>query len=151
MKIGKYGCQVILIMSVVVAGAAFSAEAGVFANISKKATVEEHGVKEISYDQFAKLRKSGEPFVLINALPRESFIKGHIEGSINMPIEKVGFKRAESKIGAKTTNVVVYCANFKCHASTNVAQALMGLGYINVVDYKGGIKEWQAKGNELVV
>ena len=34
-------------------------------------------------------------------------------------------------------------------ASTAAAKKLSGIGY-RVLDYKGGLKEWQEKGNNLV-
>lgn len=151
MKNIKYIVQVLVLVCVVFVGTAFAAEVtGVFAKISENTAISEQGVKEISYAQFRRLKDSREPFALVNALPHGSFVKGHIPGSINMPVEKVGNKRAGKKIGPYDTNIVVYCGSFQCHASTNVAKALMELGYTNVVDYKGGTKEWQEKGNRLV-
>ena len=36
-----------------------------------------------------------------------------------------------------------------CHVSTHAARVLSSLGY-TVLDYKGGLEEWQEKGNTLV-
>ena len=38
--------------------------------------------------------------------------------------------------------VVVYCANYGCPASIEAGKTLKRLGYTNVHDFKGGMKEW---------
>ena len=118
-----------------------------FETIAREAKVED-GARLISYEQFMRLRDSGEPYVLVDVLFPESYNKGHIENAISFPLGDINKENAERLI-SKDSKVVVYCANFMCHASTAAAQELSKLGY-NVVDYKGGLKEWQEKGNNLV-
>lgn len=113
-----------------------------------KATAEKDGVKEITYDQFMEIINSKEDFVLVNVLSPESFKEGHIDGSISFPFDTINKDSASAKI-QKGSNVVVYCASFHCKASTAAAQKLSELGY-KALDYKGGLKEWQEKGNKLV-
>mgnify|MGYP003626742147 CR=1 FL=1 len=38
--------------------------------------------------------------------------------------------------------VVVYCANFDCPASTDAARKLDEAGFNNVYDYEGGTQDW---------
>lgn len=94
------------------------------------------------------IRNSGEKYLLIDVLSAESYAEGHIPDSISMPLETINQDTA-SKVISKDTNVIVYCGSFQCHASTAAAEKLSGLGY-KVLDYKGGLKEWQEKGNSLV-
>ena len=105
-------------------------------------------VKEISYDQLLERKTSGKNFILADVLLAESYNKGHIPGAISFPYNTITKENA-NKLLAKDSEIVVYCGSFKCQASTKAAQALSALGY-NVVDYKGGLKEWQEKGNKLV-
>jgi len=107
------------------------------------------GVKEITYEQFQKIRNSGEDYVLLDALSSESYRSGHIEGAVSLPVNTINAESAGSLL-KKTDNIVVYCGSFKCSASTNAARALQKLGYGNVLDYKGGLQEWEEKGNKLV-
>ncbi|MGE0206851.1 MAG: rhodanese-like domain-containing protein [Candidatus Babeliales bacterium] len=44
------------------------------------------------------------------------------------------------------TNIVVYCANYKCTASGESAKILKDLGYNHVWAYEGGTAEWMNKG-----
>ena len=106
------------------------------------------GVKEISYDQFMKIMDSGEEFILLDVLPSDSYDKGHIDGAVSFPVGTINEESAANKL-SKDSKVVVYCGSFQCSASTEAAKKLSALGY-NVVDYKGGLKEWQEKGNSLV-
>jgi len=55
---------------------------------------------------------------------------------------------AEKRL-SKNDHIIVYCGSFQCAASTQASKKLSGLGY-NVLDYKGGLKEWQDNGNKLV-
>ncbi len=107
-----------------------------------------NGVKEISYDQFVKIRNSGDRYILLDVLPVDSYVKGHIEHARSYPVDGINEATAAALL-KKDAGIIVYCGSFKCAASTAAAKKLSGLGY-NVLDYKGGLKEWQEKGNKLV-
>ncbi|MBF0217316.1 MAG: rhodanese-like domain-containing protein [Candidatus Omnitrophica bacterium] len=106
-------------------------------------------VKEISYEEFGAYRGGKENFTLVDVLSRESYEKGHIEGAISFPLDTINKKTAARALSNKARTVIVYCGGFKCHASTKAALKLEKLGY-NVLDYKGGLEEWQNKGNKLL-
>jgi len=120
--------------------------AGVFEKIYAAAPVK-NGVKEISYDKFIELRKSGEKFILIDCLSSDDYNLGHIDGAISMPLKTINVISAKSKIPAGS-NVVVYCLSYGCRSSTEAAQKISCYGH-KVLDYKGGLDEWQQKGNAL--
>lgn len=109
---------------------------------------EKGGVKEITYEQFQKIRASGEDYVLLDVLSEESYEKGHIEGAESFPVGTINIETTSDDLD-KDDKIIVYCGGFKCSASTKAAHRLMALGYENVLDYKGGLEEWQAKGHEL--
>ena len=119
----------------------------VFGKILKEVPVKE-GVKMISYKKLMKLQKSGEKFVLVDVLSADSYGKGHIEGAVSLPLDTINKDSAAAAI-PQGSDVVVYCAGFKCPASTEGAKKLTDLGY-KALDYKGGLKEWQEKGNSPV-
>lgn len=107
-----------------------------------------NGVKEISYDQFMKIRNSGQDYVLFDVLTPDSYAKGHIEGARSFPVNTITKDTAAAML-TKDSGMIVYCGSFQCGASTAAAKKLSELGY-KVLDYKGGLKEWQEKGNKLV-
>ncbi len=120
---------------------------GVFETIYKETAVKE-GVREITYGQFIRIRNSADKYILLDARSAEGYNKGHIDGAISFPDAAINEQSAKNKL-EKSSKIIVYCASFSCHASTAAARMLSKLGY-KVVDYKGGIKEWQEKGNKPV-
>ncbi len=120
---------------------------GMFSHITEKADIK-NGVKEISYEQFTAIRNSGEKHRLLDVLSTDSYGNGHIEGAESFPLEEISKGTAEMRL-SQSDNIIVYCGSFKCAASTEAAKKLSSMGY-NVLDYKGGLKEWQEKGNSLV-
>lgn len=109
----------------------------------------QEGVQEITYNQFITIRNSPEKYVLLDVLPQESYEKGHLKGAISFPVMTITEETAAIML-SKDDRIIVYCGSFKCKASTNAAKKLADLGY-TVVDYKGGLKEWQEKGNVLEI
>ncbi|MFH1045602.1 MAG: rhodanese-like domain-containing protein [Candidatus Omnitrophota bacterium] len=105
------------------------------------------GVKEITYEQFMTIRDSGEGYALLDVLPAESYSAGHIEGAESFPLDTINEASAGQRL-SKDAQIIVYCGSFQCSASTQAAQKLSALGY-NVLDYKGGLKDWQEKGSKL--
>lgn len=134
-------CLMLVLMSPLV----FSGE--VYDQLGKEAKVAHEGVKEITYDQFMKLRASGEKYVLLDVLGPATYREGHIPEAKNFPVNNIDKGSAEEKLD-KDTDIVVYCGGFKCMASVKAAKELTKLGY-RVLDYKGGLQEWIDKGNKL--
>jgi rhodanese-related sulfurtransferase len=118
-----------------------------FEKVAKETTIKD-GVREITYEQFMKIRNSGEAYILLDVLSEESYNAGHIEGAVSLPVYSID-KATAAGLLSKDSKVVVYCGSFMCGASSNATKKLSSLGY-DVLDYKGGLKEWQDKGNALV-
>jgi len=106
------------------------------------------GVKQISYEQFVRIRHSGDLYILLDVLPFKSFRRGHLEGSVSFPLETISEENA-SIILYKDSKVITYSMSSECYASTASAIKLAEMGY-SVLDYKGGMKEWVEHGNILV-
>ena len=107
-----------------------------------------NGVKQISYEELMKIKKSGEDHVLMDVLTAESYDNGHIPGSVSSPVDEINKEKMQNLL-SPVSRVIVYCASFECQASTDAARKLGNLGY-KVLDYKGGLTEWRQKGNKLV-
>ena len=101
------------------------------------------GVHYISKETLNKWLGEKRKPVVIDVLSPDSYNKAHIKGAINIPFQLL--KTRMAKLDKKAT-IVVYCASYQCHASTQAARQLSTLGFKNVYDYKGGIAEWQAAG-----
>ena len=104
-------------------------------------------IKFISLDRLLEMQTNSEKFVLIEVLSEDSYKKGHIPGAINIPVDELR-EEASEKL-KKTDTIVVYCASYTCHASTNAAKMLLDMGFKKVLDFKGSKKTWVDSGFEL--
>jgi rhodanese-related sulfurtransferase len=86
----------------------------------------------------------GDDFVLIEVLAEKPYRRGHIKGAINIPFRQIG--REASERFDRDREIVVYCADRACKASTIAAEKLDSLGFENVFHYAGGKKEWMEAG-----
>jgi len=95
-------------------------------------------------DKAAELAKG---FVVVNILDKELFDDCHIKGSVSLPFDKIN--EAEKLID-KNAEVVTYCSNYMCTASSEARKQLMSMGYKKVYVYEGGTAEWYQKGYPVV-
>lgn len=98
-------------------------------------------VKTITREELKEMMASGKNFKLVDVLEREHYEKEHIQGAISLPLNEL--EKKASAVLKKEEVIVVYCASFTCQASTMAAEKLMALGYKNVLDYKGGLKDYK--------
>ena len=97
--------------------------------------------RKITRDELLKMFTSKKEFKLVDVLSSDSYEKEHIEGALSMPLEEMETKA--SQLLKKDDTIVVYCASFDCKASTMAAEKLMAMGFKDVLDYKGGLKDWK--------
>ena len=90
----------------------------------------------------------GDPdAVIINVLDEEEFRRHHIPGSRNVPLDAPDFRqRVEALTRGKDEPVIVYCARTECPASEHAAERLEGAGFRRVLDFEGGMEEWEKQG-----
>jgi rhodanese-related sulfurtransferase len=104
-------------------------------------------VKQISRDVLVEMMKSGKKFKLVDALSSESYASEHIKGAISIPLAEIEEKAKD--LLDKNELIVTYCGSFECQASTHAAEKLIAMGYKNVLDYKGGLKDYKEGNLEL--
>lgn len=101
--------------------------------------------RHITRDElWAKIRR-GDDFVLLETMAPATYAYGHLPGALNLPPDDVK-RRAHELIPSRDTEVVVYCGNRDCHASTHAADELATLGYSRVLDYLDGKADWREAG-----
>jgi rhodanese-related sulfurtransferase len=101
----------------------------------------ESGIGFLTAEQLHSKLASGTPPILVDVLDTDSYRESHIKGSINIPHDQIE-QWASRVIPDLNAEVVVYCASYSCPASIEAAKTLKRLGYTNVHDFKGGMKEW---------
>lgn len=99
-------------------------------------------IRNLSRRELEDLIQGGRAFKLVDVLSKEHYEEEHIKGAISLPLEEIE-QRAKDVLRDKNEMIVVYCASFDCPASTKAASKLMSLGYTNVFDYKGGLKDYK--------
>jgi rhodanese-related sulfurtransferase len=102
----------------------------------------------ISCDELQARLASGEPVVLVDALPPMSYAHSHLPGAINLSPGDVDGSSAR-RLPDMNAEIVVYCANPNCESSVETAELLVQLGYGNVRHYAGGKDEWRERGLPL--
>ena len=93
----------------------------------------------ITADQLTKILSTPSNTLVINVLPERYHNDCHIKGSINVPLPKL-VECADS--WDRSQKIVTYCALESCDAGEKGCILLKCMGFTNVQDYKGGIKEW---------
>lgn len=99
-------------------------------------------MREISAEDLNKKLKENPDLFVINVLASKYYNDCHIKGSVNVPfdiLEKI------SKNWDKSEEIVVYCAQEKCPVSRKAYALLESLGFTNLYEYSGGMKEWKKK------
>ncbi len=106
-------------------------------------------VREISRLALIDKRQRGDAFVLVDVLAHEHFVSIHLPGAINVPLNLL--QDLAPLLFGKHDEIVVYCADTSCTASTTAVKILGTQGFTNVYDYKGGIKDWEESGETVVI
>ncbi len=103
-------------------------------------------MKEITSDELKSLMDQGADFLLVDLLGEKSYESLHVPGAVGVdPGEGFTERIDELTGGDKSKKVIVYGANFKDELSTAKAWDLIGSGYEDVLDFKGGLKDWAAE------
>ncbi|MEO2169624.1 MAG: molybdopterin-synthase adenylyltransferase MoeB [bacterium] len=104
-------------------------------------------VSEVSTDDVAARIKAGTAGVLVDVREKEEFREGHLPEALSVPR---GFLeiQIETTIPDRETPIIAYCQGGT--RSLIASQALVGMGYTNVVSMAGGYGQWKGAGNEWV-
>lgn len=95
----------------------------------------------ISRTQIENRLNAGEPFILVEALPKKYFDDWHLPGAMNIPHDQVE-ELAPVLLPDKDRFIVVYCASTECQNSRIAANTLTQMGYTQVFEYVEGKKDW---------
>src|SRR5580765_4374499 len=107
-------------------------------------TSEEAVVPVVDRDALHAKIASGAPFKLVMAASEFGFRAKHIPGSLRFDPHGGAFSGL-----SPDDDVVVYCSNVDCIASSAVIKRLLEQGYRHVSHYRGGIVDWEDGGLPL--
>ncbi|XP_036424539.1 thiosulfate:glutathione sulfurtransferase-like [Colossoma macropomum] len=110
--------------------------------------------KEISYSDLKSLTEKGEGLVIVDVRTKAEVDKGHIPGSIHIPVENVGSDLSldpdafKEKFGVPkppldAPNLVFHCLSGRRGAAAT--EKARSLGFQNARNLAGGYMEWSEK------
>ena len=101
-------------------------------------------MKTISREELKAKLDRKENFRLVMALAEWAYEAKHIPGSIHFATMKEAIQSLN-----KDDEIVVYCSDENCIASTALGQLLERNGYTHVLHYAGGLQDWEQAGFPL--
>jgi len=109
------------------------------------------GAMTVTAEESIKLIISNPELVIIDARKQIEYIKGHIEGSINMLNTDMTLESLAPFIAEMDTAILFYCNGPRCQRSSDAVTKALSWGYKNVFWFRGGWEEWQEKRFPVVV
>lgn len=103
------------------------------------------GAVTVTAEEVIKLILSNPEIVLIDSRKRTEYIKGHIEGAINLLNTGLSIDDLELAATDKTSAIVFYCNGPRCLRSSDSVKKAIAWGYSNIFWFRGGWKEWVDK------
>jgi rhodanese-related sulfurtransferase len=86
--------------------------------------------------------------VLLDARPPELYSLGFIPGAVNLPVAV--FAEALPPLAQRLRSarlLIVYCGGPKCPDAADLAARLYEKGFKDLLIYRGGVGDWQRRGN----
>ena len=104
------------------------------------------GATIITAEEAVELITTADEIAVIDSRRDEEFEKGHIESAVTLLDSKMNELNLASHVNSKETPVIFYCNGIRCLRSYNASVKALSWGYKKVYWFRGGWKEWMAKG-----
>lgn len=102
------------------------------------------GPPSIDIDSYMEDYQGKNNHVLIDVRTAGEFKSGHVAKAKNIPLDSISKKMKQIP---KDKTVVLMCRSGS--RSGRATRQLLGAGYENVLNLKGGVMHWQSKGHPL--
>ena len=103
------------------------------------------GAVTVSAEEVIKLIFSNPGIVVIDSRKNTEYLKGHIEGAVNILNTVLTPESLEKYARDKSAAVLFYCNGTRCMRSADSVKKALSWGYSNVFWFRGGWKEWTDK------
>lgn len=102
---------------------------------------------KITRDELVARLAEKNPPLVIDVLPEEEFRAVHLAAARNACVYNVTFLDDVKKLAPDSSKpLVVYGSSERSLASATAAEKLIGAGYADVADYRGGLEDWRDAG-----
>ena len=104
--------------------------------------------RKITLEEFERAR-GGKDVVLLDVRSPKEYAEGHVAGAVNIPVSGVPLKQFDESVGKldKDKTYLVHCA--RGVRSANAVSRMEKLGFKRLLDFSGGMAEWQKAGKPL--
>ena len=99
----------------------------------------------VNAEQAIDLILNSPDLIVIDARKKTEYVKGHIEGAINMLNTKMKAEDLENVAADKSRAILFYCNGTRCMRSADAIRKAKSWGYTNLIWFRGGWKEWTDK------
>ena len=103
------------------------------------------GATSLTAEQVIEIILSKSDLIVIDSRKKEEYIKGHIEGAVNMLNTRMTKAGLDKIVPDKSTTILFYCNGDRCLRSSDAVEKALSLGYKNIYWFRGGWKEWTDK------
>jgi len=104
------------------------------------------GATVVSAEELIDLVTKRADVVLIDARLAGDYLRGHIDGAINLPNTETNCHTLVGIIPQRSTPLVFYCNGETCLRSAKSVRIARSCGYVGVYWFRGGFAEWLTKG-----
>lgn len=98
----------------------------------------------VSADEVVEMILSNPDITVVDSRKRSEYLKGHIEGAINILNTELMPESLELIMADKKMALVFYCNGIRCLRSADSVTKAAGWGYSNIFWFRGGWKEWMS-------
>jgi len=109
------------------------------------------GAITVAAEEAIDLILNNPDLIVIDARKKTEYVKGHIEGAINMLNTKMKAEDLEKVATDKTGAILFYCNGTRCMRSADAIRKAKSWGYTNLIWFRGGWKEWTDKRLPVVI
>ncbi len=109
------------------------------------------GAMNLTAEQVITLILTTPDLVIIDARKRSEYIKGHIQGAVNLLNSQMDETTLGSYASNKNVALLFYCNGPRCMRSSDAVQKALGWGYRNIFWFRGGWNEWSEKRLPVVI
>ena len=103
------------------------------------------GTTIVAAEEVIEMILANPNLVVIDSRKKTEYIKGHIEGAINILNTELGLEELEFVAPDRDTMLLFYCNGVRCLRSSDSLTKAVGWGYTNLFWFRGGWKEWTEK------
>ena len=103
------------------------------------------GTTIVSAEEVIEMILANPELIVIDSRKKTEYIKGHIEGAINIVNTELVLEGLESIAPDRNRALLFYCNGVRCLRSSDSITRAVDWGYTNIYWFRGGWKEWTEK------